>query len=195
MSGPGANLILLGAITGAFGVRGEVRVKTFTAAPEDIAAYGPLLDERGAVVLTPRRARVVKDAVALGGPEIKDRNAAEALRGTALYAPREKLPPPSDDEFYHVDLIGLHAEDEAGAAMGVVSGVQNYGAGDLLEITPPVGADYGVWLLPFTRENTPLLDFGARRIVISTPPGLGPNASADDASHDEDAHNGGVLDV
>lgn len=180
MSEQAASLILVGAITGAFGVRGEVKVKTFTAAPEDVAAYGPLLDKNGAVVLTPRRPRLLKDSVALGGPEIPDRNAAEALRGTQLFVPRNKLPPPTDEEFYHFDLIGLRAEGVDGADLGRVSGVENYGAGDLLQITPPAGTDYGVWLLPFTKENTPVLDFGARRIVLDPPRGLGPNASDED---------------
>lgn len=171
---------MVGAIMGAFGVRGEVKVKTFTAVPEDVAAYGPLLDKNGAVVLTPRRPRVLKDSVALGGPEIKDRNAAEAARGTQLFVPRAKLPPPTDDEFYHFDLIGLRAEGLDGADLGRVTGVENYGAGDLLQITPPSGASYGVWLLPFTRENAPTLDFDARRVVIDPPLGLGPHATTDD---------------
>ena len=187
MSDQSANLIMVGAIMGAFGVRGEVKVKTFTAAPEDIAAYGPLLNKDGAVVLTPRRPRVLKDAVALGGPEIKDRNAAEAARGTQLFVPRAKLPPATDDEFYHFDLIGLRAEDAAGADLGCVSGVENYGAGDLLQITPPAGAGYGIWLLPFTKENAPSLDFDAKRIVIDPPPGLGPNATSDDEAGDDEA--------
>ncbi len=173
-------LILVGAITGAFGVRGEVRVKTFTAAPEDVAAYGPLLNAHGGVVVTPKRAKLMKDVVALGGPEIKDRDAAEALRGTQLFVPRDKLPRPTDDEFYHVDLIGLRAEAVDGADLGRVSGVENYGAGDLLQITPPEGAAYGVWLLPFTKENAPVLDFEKRRVVIDPPLGLGPNAAPDD---------------
>ncbi len=180
MSDPNASLIMVGAIMGAFGVRGEVKVKTFTAAPGDVAAYGPLLDKNGAVVLTPRRPRMLKDAVALAGPEVTDRNAAEALRGTQLFVPRAKLPPPTDDEFYHFDLIGLRAEGVDGADLGRVSGVENYGAGDLLQITPPEAAAYGVWLLPFTKENAPVLDFDKRCVVIDPPLGLGPNAAPDD---------------
>ena len=180
MSDHAANLIMVGAIMGAFGIRGEVKVKTFTAAPEDVSSYGPLLNKDGAVVFTPRRPRVIKDAVALGGPEIKDRDAAEALRGTQLFVPRDRLPPPSDNEFDHFDLIGLRAEGPDGADLGRVSGVENYGAGDLLQITPPDNAGYGVWLLPFTKENAPVLDFEQKRIIIDPPPGLGPNATSDD---------------
>lgn len=185
---------MVGAIMGAFGVRGEVKVKTFTAAPEDVASYGPLLNKDGAVVLTPRRPRVLKDAVALGGPEIKDRNAAEAARGTQLFVPRAKLPPATDDEFYHFDLIGLRAEGVDGADLGQVSGVENYGAGDLLQITPPLGASYGVWLLPFTKENAPTLDFDNKRVVIDPPQGLGPNASSDDEARDEERSAGAAFD-
>jgi len=180
-----ANLIMVGAIMGAFGVRGEVKVKTFTAAPEDVAAYGPLLNKDGAVVLTPRRPRVLKDSVALASPEVTDRNAAEALRGTQLFVPREKLPPPTDDEFYHFDLIGLRAEGLDGADLGRVSGVENYGAGDLLQITPPAGAGYGVWLLPFTKDYAPILDFEHGRVVIDPPDGLGPNFTTADESNEE----------
>ncbi len=185
MSDHAANLIMVGAIMGAFGVRGEVKVKTFTAAPEDVAAYGPLLNKDGAVVLTPRRPRVLKDSVALSSPEVLDRNAAEALRGTQLFVPRAKLPPPTDDEFYHFDLIGLRAEGVDGADLGRVSGVENYGAGDLLQITPPQGAGYGVWLLPFTKDYAPILDFEHGRVVIDPPNGLGPNFTTADES-DED---------
>jgi 16S rRNA processing protein RimM len=156
--------ILVGAITGAFGVHGEVRVKPFTAEPEGVVAYGPLYDAHGRAVLTPKHWRAVKGALALTAPEVKTREQAEALRNTPLYIPRERLPQPEPDEFYIVDLIGCRAEDETGALVGEVVAVQNFGAGDLLEIRPAEGANF---YLPFTVENVPTINVAVRRVVIA----------------------------
>jgi 16S rRNA processing protein RimM len=156
-------LVLVGAITGAFGVHGEVRVKPFTAEPEGVVAYGPLYDAHDRVVLTPKHWRAVKGALAVAAPEVKTREEAEALRNTPLYIPRERLPQPEADEFYIVDLIGCRAENETGAHVGEVVAVQNFGAGDLLEIRPAEGANF---YLPLTVENVPTIDV-ARRVVIA----------------------------
>ncbi len=167
---PPDHLILVGAVTGAFGVRGEVKVKSFTAAQEDVCNYGPLCDERGAVVLTPKTFRPLKDAVAVIAKEVTTREQAEAMRGTALYVPRAALPAPEEDEFYAADLVGCAVESVSGAPLGEVQAVTDYGAGDMLEIA----LNGAVWRLPFTQENTPQIDLKARRIIADPPEGLLP---------------------
>ncbi|MGE0829018.1 MAG: ribosome maturation factor RimM [Hyphomonadaceae bacterium] len=158
--------VLIGAIEGAFGVQGEVRVKSFTAAPESIAAYGPLHDERGALVLTPKSWREIKGGLAIRAPEIKTREQAEALRNTGLYVARAQLPPAEDDEFYHVDLIGCAAFDAAGAEIGRVQAVHDFGAGEMVEIR----ADGKETLfIPFTKTAVPQIDIAGRRITIIPP--------------------------
>lgn len=160
------DLVLVGAIEGAFGVKGEVRVKPFTQTPEGVAAYGPLYNAHGQIVLTPESWRVVKDALAVTAPEVKTREEAEALRNTALHVPRARLPAPDEDEFYIVDLIGCRVEDAAGAALGEIVSVQNFGAGDVLEVRAPDGARF---YLPFTKAAIPEIDMRARRVVADLP--------------------------
>ena len=160
--------VCVGAIAGAFGVRGEARLKTFTAEPEAIAAYGPLCTEDGGRRFTVRLTRPVKGGYAarLGG--VATREEAEALKGTRLYADRAALPPPEDDEeFYHADLIGLAAETSGGETLGRVKAVQDYGAGDVLEIAPQQGGE--TLVLPFTREIVPVVDIAGGRLVIDPP--------------------------
>jgi 16S rRNA processing protein RimM len=169
-------LVLIGAVTGAFGVRGEVRARAFTAAPESLAAYGPLLHADGRVALTPRRLRVLTDAVAITAPEVTSREQAQAMKGTGLYVPRAALPPADEEEFYYVDLIGCAVEAVDGAPLGVVKAVQNFGADDLLEIAPPSGP---TWFLPFTREAAPIVEIATRRIVSAQgPPRVGDDEQA-----------------
>ena len=155
--------MLVGEIVGAFGVRGEVRVRPFTETPDGVVAYGPLLNAEGQVVLTPRRWRLIKDGVAVTAPEIASREDAEALKRTQLYVPRERLPPPAPDEYYRVDLIGCRVENEAGEALGEVLDVLDFGAGQILEIAAPNGDRV---LHPFTLDAVPKVDIAARRIVI-----------------------------
>jgi 16S rRNA processing protein RimM len=161
------DLVLVGAALGAFGVRGEVRVRSFTADPDAVCRYGPLRDEAGRVALTPKRWRPIKDGLAVTAPEVSSREAAEALRGTGLYVPRAALPAPDEDEFYHVDLIGCAVETLEGAPLGVVRAVQDFGAGDLLLIAPADGA--ATWFLPFTKAAVPRVDLAARRLVAVPP--------------------------
>lgn len=169
MTGPAARSpgICLGAIAGAHGVRGLVKVKCFTAVPENIAAYGPLADEGGTRRFRLRVVRKVKDGVLAAIEGIADRNAAEALRGTRLYIERAALPAPADDEFYQVDLIGLRAERSDGGMFGSVVALHDFGAGDLLEIRPADGG--ATVMLPFTREVVPLVDLAGGRIVVVPP--------------------------
>lgn len=167
----GESLILLGACLGAFGVRGELRVKAFTADPEGLAAYGPLYAADGRLVLTPKRVRTLKDGqAALGGPEVRDRDAAEALKGVGLHVPRSALPAcAAEDEVYIADLIGAVVMHVDGRPFGHVRDVVNFGAGDLLQIETHGRR----WLLPFTKSNVPWLQAGQLR--IDPPAGLLPD--------------------
>ncbi len=158
--------ILLGVVIGAQGLKGEVKVKTFTRNPEHLGAYGPLHAKDGRAFVV-RAARIAKADIAVAQLEgIADRNAAEALKGTELFVDRAALPPPEDEEFYHADLIGLAVYDREDRLLGEVSGLHNFGAGDVIVIVRPDGSDV---LLPFTREIVPEIDVKAGRIVVAAP--------------------------
>ena len=161
--------LCVGVITGAKGLRGEVRVKSFTEAPEDLAAYGPVSD---ATTTRTFRVKVVGTAqgqvtARLSG--IDDRTAAEALKGLRLYVPRTALPAPDEDEFYHADLVGLSVELTGGEALGTVKAVHDYGAGTSLEVT---GGSRGLVMVPFTKAVCPVVDLTAGRVVVDPPLGL-----------------------
>lgn len=161
--------VLVGAIAGAYGVRGEVRVKSFCAAPEDIERYSPLSDAAGRryslAVLRP-----AKNALIVRVAEIATKEDADALKGTELFATRDQLPNLPDDEFYYADLIGLTVFDSGGTELGRVKAVQNHGASDILEIVVP-GASQTV-LLPFTKSAVPTVDIGTGRIIADPPEGV-----------------------
>lgn len=167
---PAERQILVGVIAGAHGVRGEVRIRSFTAVPQAIAAYGALQDEAGRRRFELRVTGAVKDGVIARIRGVADRDAATALRGVRLYLPRTALPPPGAEEFYHADLIGLAAEGVDGAPLGRVVAVQNFGAGDVLEIAP--GREGAAIFLPFTRAAVPVVDVAEGRIVVDPPEGL-----------------------
>ncbi len=181
---PGAERVCLGAVAGAYGVRGEVRLKSFCALAEDIAAYGPLEDEAGTRRFQVTLTGVAKGALTARLSGVAGREAADALRGTRLYAPRDRLPPPQDDEYYHADLIGLSVHDTGGAELGSVRAVHNHGATDLLEVQGP-GLRETV-LLPFTRAVVPTVDLARGRLVADPTEGLWPEAKsgAGDAAGD-----------
>jgi 16S rRNA processing protein RimM len=161
-------LVCLGAIAGAWGVRGAVRLKSFCADPAAIATYGPLVTEDGrsfgVSMLKP-----LAGAFAANLTGIATREAAEALKGTRLYTPRASLPALVEDEFYHADLIGLEVVDTGGAVLGRVRAVADHGAGDILEIARLGAVEI---LVPFTRQAVPTVDLAAGRIVVDPPPGL-----------------------
>ena len=163
-----AGLVCVGAIAGGFGVQGEVRLKSFCAEPGAIADYAPLVTEDGRSFGV-RLVRPVTGAFAARLTGVATREQAEALKGTRLYAPRDRLPALPDDEFYHADLIGLAVFDTGGAAVGIVRAVLDHGAGDILEVARPGAPDL---LLPFTRAVVPKVDLAARRIVADPPEGL-----------------------
>jgi len=161
--------VCVGVITGAQGVRGAVRLKSFTAEPEDVASYGPLEDERGERRFALRIVGSAKGVLVAAISGIDDRDRAEALRGLRLYLPRSALPPTEEEEYYHADLIGLVAVRSDGTAIGTVRAVHDFGAGDTLEIERPEGQPV---MVPFTRAVVPVVDLDAGRLVLDAPPGL-----------------------
>jgi 16S rRNA processing protein RimM len=159
--------ICLGQIGAPHGVRGEVRLHSFTADPTAIGSYGPLESEDGRVFEI-ESLRPAKHALVAKLSGIADRDAAERLANTKLYVPRERLPEPADaDEFYHADLIGLRAVDRAGKECGTVVAVHNFGAGDLIELRIPGAAQ--TELLPFDAVTVPEIDIAKGRLVIAHP--------------------------
>nr|WP_281825056.1 ribosome maturation factor RimM [Jannaschia rubra] len=160
--------VCLGAVTGSYGVRGEARVKSFCAEPSAIGDYGPLTDDMGRTyALTV--VRPVKGGYAVRLSGVPHKEAADALKGQRLWAPRSALPDPGEEEYYHSDLIGMEAVDTGGAPLGRVHAVHDHGAGDLLELRPKAGPAV---LVPFTRTIVPTVDLTARRLVIDPPGGL-----------------------
>jgi 16S rRNA processing protein RimM len=168
--------VCLGVVGAPHGVRGAVRVKSFTAEPEAIADYGALEDETGAQRFTLRVVGTAKgDGMVIATlSDIADRDRAEALRGLRLYAPRAALPAPAEDEFYHADLVGLVAQLGDGSALGTVIAVHDFGAGDMIEIARPreKGPGGQPVLVPFTRAAVPVVDIAGGRVVIDPPDGL-----------------------
>lgn len=158
--------VCVGVVVGAHGVRGALRIKPFTEQPDGIAAYGPVEDEAGARRLRLKVLGTAKGIVAATAQGVADRDAAEALTGTRLYVPRDRLPPPEPDEFYHSDLIGMAALREDGTPFGTVRAVFDFGAGDVIELALPDGR---VEMLPFTKAVVPVVDLAAGRLVVSPP--------------------------
>ena len=160
-------LVLVGRFGAPQGVRGEIRIKSYTADPLGIGDYGPLSDETGAQNFEIERLRPLKDDMVVAKVKgLADRDAAGALTGVSLFVAREKLPPPDEGEFYIADLIGLAAVSPEGQAIGVVKSVLNFGAGDILEVAPASG---DTLMLPFTKEVAPSIDFSGGRIVVVRP--------------------------
>ncbi len=159
--------ICIGAISGAFGVTGEVRLKSFCSTPSDIAAYGALSSEDGS-----RQFHVTLTKPVAGGfgariAGVTTREAAETLRGTSLFVDRDRLPSLPDDEFYHADLVGLEVLDTGGEPLGKVIAVHNHGAGDILEIS--LTRHKSALLLPFTKAIVPNVDLAAGRLIVDLP--------------------------
>ena len=176
-------LITIARIKGAHGVKGEARIQSFTSDPEACFAYGPFLDEAGKVMLTPVKWRPVKDGFVVTFRENLQREAIAALHGTKLYAPREALPAPEDDEFYVTDLLGLDAVSHGGESVGKIAAVQNFGAGDLLEIDTPSGRVFAA----FTREVVPDISLREGRVIVILPE----DDAADHADPDGSGPDGG----
>jgi 16S rRNA processing protein RimM len=163
-----ARLIAVGIFGAPHGVRGELRVKSYTEDPGAIGAYGSLTDKTGRAIFKLTAARVTRDrmlVVRLAG--VDSREDAEKLTGVELFVAREQLPPLSDDEFYHDDLVGLEALTDGGDRLGRVVALHNFGAGDILEIAPASGGE--TLMLPFNKTIAIEIDLGKGRIVIAPP--------------------------
>ena len=174
MSSQNARLVCLGVISGSRGLKGEVRIKSFTEDPKAISAYGPLSDKSGERQFEFKIVGSAKGQLIARIEGIHDRSAADTLRGTELYIERSALPEPEADEFYHQDLIGLRVTLTDGAVVGTVKSVGDYGAGTLLEIETALERDdlEAVIMVPFTREAVPEVDLDAGAIVINPQPGV-----------------------
>jgi 16S rRNA processing protein RimM len=159
-------LILMGVVGRPHGVRGLVRVVSYTERPEDLAAYSPLTDERGRLWHLAWKGEGIAELRDASGRSVADRDAAAALTNLRLHLPRERLPAPAAEEFYVADLVGLAALDPSGAPLGTVRAVHDYGAGCSLEIERPGAPPL---LLPFTRACVPEVDIAGGRVVAVPP--------------------------
>ena len=162
--------ICVGSVAGAFGVRGEVRLKSYCADPEAIADYGPLYTKDGSKSFSLTLTRPVAGGLGARISGVTTKEEADAMRGTDLYADRDRLPSLPDDEFYHADLIGLEVRDTGGVLLGKVRAIHNHGAGDILEVFAP--GRKNALLVPFTVASVPTVDIKAGRIVADLPEGL-----------------------
>ena len=164
-------LVLVARVSGAFGVRGEVRLHAFTDDPMALVRFRELKRKDGAPGLTLLSGRTDAKGLLARAEGVATKEQADALRGLELYAPRSALPPAGEDEFYLADLIGLQATDPQGTVLGLVKAAPNFGAGDLLEIEPAGGGP--TWLVAFTAQNVPQVDVDGGRIVVVRPAEVG----------------------
>lgn len=161
-----SDLVVIAAIAGAHGVRGNVRIRSFTAITEDCFSYGPLLDEAGQSLVDPKHFHPAKDHFVVTPKQTRQKEEWDALKGVLLHVPISALPETEDDEFYIRDLVGLDVYTGGLSAVGKVKAVHNFGAGDILEIAlfdepKPI-------MVPFTIADVPVVDTQARRIVVAT---------------------------
>jgi 16S rRNA processing protein RimM len=161
-----SGLVCVAQVATAHGVRGALKLRCFTEDPASVAAYGAVCDAHGRELFRLRIIGQSRTGVIVKAEGIDSREAAEALRGLDLYIPRDRLPDTDTDEFYHSDLVGLAAFDAEGARCGEVVAVQNYGAGDLLEVRLDAGETI---LVPFTENAVPSIDLDGGRLVIVPP--------------------------
>lgn len=171
MTGETPKRVLLGEIAGAHGIKGEIRIRTFTETQEAIAAYGPLTDAAGTRAFVILSARATRTGAIARIEGVASREAAEALKGVELWVDRAALPEKEDDgSYYHADLIGLVAIGAGGAALGQVVAVHDFGAGDLLEVRPASGGP--TVLVPFTEAIVPDIDLEAGWMLMLPPEGI-----------------------
>ena len=161
------DMVLIGRITGAHGIRGEVKLRSFTADPAAIAAYSPLETATG-VMIDVVRMRPQKDGFIAVLKGVNDRNASEALRGTELFVPRQRLPAPEENEVYVHDLIGLPVLLADGSTLGEVAGIENYGASDLIDVRIEGRKD--TVLIPFTAGFVLVAD--GEKVMVDLPEGF-----------------------
>jgi 16S rRNA processing protein RimM len=164
--------ILVGVFGAPHGIRGEIRLKSYTAVPGAIGTYGRLRDASGTRSFRLEALRPIgKDMFVARVEGVADRNAAAGLKGTELFVPRDALPAPEDEEFYHADLIGLRVEDASGETLGRIVALHNFGAGDILEIAPPRGGvGKTTAMVAFSRGLVPVVEVASGRIVVALDP-------------------------
>jgi 16S rRNA processing protein RimM len=163
-------LVCVARIGAAHGVRGAVKLWTFTEDPFAVRRYGPLVTRDGKRQFEVAQAREARDHLVATFKGVATRDEAERLNGIELYVAREKLPATDEDEYYHADLIGLAAVTTTGEPLGRVLAIHNFGAGDIIEIAPPKGTPKGTtMLLPFTNAVVPEVDVAGGRVVIALP--------------------------
>jgi 16S rRNA processing protein RimM len=160
-------------VASAHGLRGALKLRCFTERPEDVAAYGPVFDRHGNRLFELEVIGPAPGGVLARAEQVQDRNAAEALRGTELFVPRSALPALPPEEFYYSDLEGMEALRPDGSHLGVVQSVDNFGAGDVIEVLADNGRRIS---LPFTRQTVPCIDLERRRLVIEAPEELASEA-------------------
>ena len=161
--------LLLGAVTGARGLKGEVKIKSFTEDPKAVASYGPVMGKDPATTYDIKVVGQSKGVVIARIAGISDRNAAEALKGERFYISRDLLPDADAEEFYHADLIGLAARLEDGTELGKITALYDFGAGDMLEVKAK-GRETHV--IPFTKAAVPVVDIAAGHVLVAELPGL-----------------------
>ena len=159
--------LLMGRIGAAHGIRGEVRIQSFTDEPLALATYGPLSTNKAGLTVEIEHARATTNMLVARLKGVSDRSAAEKLNGVELYVDRDMLPPPDDDDFYHADLIGLDARLADGTVLGKVTAIPNFGASDLLEVRDPTSGD--TFLYPFTKAVVPEVHIADGYLVIEVP--------------------------
>jgi 16S rRNA processing protein RimM len=172
-------LVCVARIGAAHGVRGAVKLWTFTEDPFAVRDYGPLLTKDGKRQFEVAQAREAKDHLVATFKGVTTRDEAERLNGIELYVARDKLPATDEDEYYHTDLIGLAAVTTEGETLGRVLAIHNFGAGDIIEIAPPKGA---TMLLPFSNAAVPEVDIAGGRVVIALPQEIEGDRDEDEAS-------------
>ena len=158
--------VCLGVVAGPQGLGGAVKIRSYTAQPEDIASYGPVSDKNGNKSFHIHILRSTKKGLVAELSGVEDRAAAESIKGLELYVVRDALPDPDDGEFYFCDLIGLNVEKLDGEIIGKVKSMNNFGAGDVMEVELHDG---GVLVLPFSHEAVPFVDVTGTRVVVNPP--------------------------
>ncbi|MEM6901188.1 MAG: ribosome maturation factor RimM [Pseudomonadota bacterium] len=159
-------LVVVAVILGAHGVRGDLRVRSFTEFSEDAFSYGPLLDQDANALVEPLKALPAKDHFIVTPKTSRQKEEWDAMKGKLLHVPRSLLPDPEDDEIYIDDLVGLSVKAIDGAVIGLVKAVQNFGAGDLLEVAP--NENLKTVFVPFTEDDVPEIDIAAGYLVAAT---------------------------
>jgi 16S rRNA processing protein RimM len=180
-SGTAVEMVCVGAIAGGHGLAGVVKIKPFTAQPEDVVAYGAVADEAGTRSFDIKLVGENKGTVLARMSGVGDRTAADALKGVRLYVPRTALPEPDEGEFYHADLVGLSVIDQGGETLGKVHAMHDFGAGDLLEMQLEDGR---LVMLPFTQDCVPTVDLKAGHVVAVPTPGLLDDGNEEEGERD-----------